>query len=238
MNFRPDRAQQPGGTAFPVRIRWRGPVSRIGAWLLSQADAENKMRAVRTAEQAEVRSDHAAHTLSTVPAALTSPHAESHQHFPQEPIRCRELRVRELRSCLVSERLPINAGSTKPMPQSPDADGSGAGSLYRNSSITARSMGFPCWSITPGAKAASPVVIRTRAARSPALNWTPRNEKAWLPTLFGAKNVPKRQTVAVEELETGVLARSTSEKTLPKAFTVAGVFVPARRKHILQCQSP
>src|SRR5206468_4406760 len=74
----------------------------------------------------------------------------------------------------------------------------------------------------------SPLVIRTREIRSPALKNTPKKESPLL--AVGTKEVPRDVLLALKYSIEVVQAKSTSVKTAPKPFVVAGVLLPGTKK--------
>src|SRR5207247_7432439 len=73
-----------------------------------------------------------------------------------------------------------------------------------------------------------PLVIRTREIRSPALKNTPKKESPLL--AVGTKEVPRDVLLALKYSIEVVPAKSTSVKTAPKPFVVAGVLLPGTKK--------
>ena len=75
-----------------------------------------------------------------------------------------------------------------------------------------------------------PLVIVTDAARSPSGNETPRNESVWSPAVAGTPKLPRLWPAASKYSIRVEPEMSTSVKTAPKPFTVAGVVVPDWKK--------
>ncbi len=88
--------------------------------------------------------------------------------------------------------------------------------------MTTTSFGLPFVSVGPNGPL--PVVIRTRAIRSPALATPPTNDRPPSVTLsLGANSVRIKLLLASKNSNFVVFGKSTSLKTAPKPATVAGV---------------
>ena len=97
--------------------------------------------------------------------------------------------------------------------------------------MTTTSIGPPLMSFGPNAEL--PVVIRTRAIRSPLLAMAPKNER--LPSLVMPGNALRLKIWSSAELKNSIrvtFGKSTSENTAPKPPTVAGIapLLPGREK--------
>ncbi len=77
-----------------------------------------------------------------------------------------------------------------------------------------------------------PLVIRARAIRSPSSKETPTNESEPSPAVAGAVNSPSSSPFGPVSFSFAEPSASTSVKTTPKPFVLAGVSVPGTRNRV------